>query len=386
MFLGALIDMGWPLASLQRELGDIGIRDIRLEVETRVHRQLASKGIVVSTGEKNVHRHLPDIEKLLGVDAGGDRPVPAHRRRAHEAFRRLVAAEARVHGQPVERVHLHEVGALDSIADILGVCLAVSELEIDEVVSAPLPLGTGWVEMAHGRFPVPAPATVEILKEIPVVWTGEEGEKVTPTGAVLAATLAGRFGVPPPMTVKATGWGGGSRPSGEGQRPNLVRLILGETQDKSGEWRWERIGLLTANVDDMTPEQLAHLTEMLWDAGALDVFVVPGAMKKGRPAWTVSVMAEADRVDNLRDKLFEESSTLGIRFRWEDRWILDRRPEAIDTAYGTIQVKWSRRGGRWEAAPEHESLKAAAKRHGIPLRRLSLEILRQLPDRPKSDP
>ncbi|MBD3335146.1 MAG: nickel pincer cofactor biosynthesis protein LarC [Candidatus Eisenbacteria bacterium] len=364
MFLGALLHLGWPLESLHEELRDLGLDAVRVTVEERLHQGISCKGVVVQAAGDPGHRHLPDIERLLH---GASAELAPHRRRALTAFRRLAAAEARIHGRELESVHLHEVGGLDSITDIVGVCRALSDLGIDQVTAGRLPLGRGEISVAHGRMPLPAPATLELLRGAPVEWTEEEGEKVTPTGAVLAVTLADRFGPPPPMTVDAVGWGGGARPTPAGGRPNVVRLVLGTTETESQNQVWETIAVLTCRIDDMTPQAIGELGERLMSAGALDVLVVPGLMKKGRPAWEITLLCRLADEGRLVEMLFAHSSTLGVRVRREERWVLPRRPGKIATPLGEVPVKWVRRGGVWTASAEFSSLSEISRRTGTPV-------------------
>ena len=379
MFLGGLVGLGWPIDSLRSELETLGIAGVRIDVEERRHGAITSLGVRVASQERDVHRHLPEIEALLGADRDG---APAHRRRAREVFRRLARVEARIHGVGVSDVHLHEVGAIDAIADILGVCLALDDLGIKSTYVGPLPLGTGWTTSSHGRIPLPAPATVELLEGAPVLWTGAEGETVTPTGAALAATLAASFGPPPPMRIAGVGWGGGLRPTPPGGSPNVVRLVRGEVASQGDGASWEIVSVLTCHIDDMTPEEMAHLAEDLQGRGALDVLMNPGVMKKGRPGWSLKAIARPADEPALRRRLLAASTTLGVRSRWEGRWILERREGSVATPFGVVRIKWALREDLWDAEPEFESLRGAAEAAGVPLRRVRDAVRRLLPDAP----
>lgn len=380
MLLGALLDLGWSLDSLRDELRSLGLGHVRVDEERRIHRGISSRGVIVSSEEKEVHRRLPEIEAILGAS---EPEAPRHRMRAIEVFRLLVSAEGKIHDQSPEEVHLHEVGALDCVVDVVGTCLALEHLGVDRIYAGSFPLGKGTTRSAHGTIPLPAPATLEILRGATVHWTEEEGEKVTPTGAALAMSLAGEHGPPPPMTVTAVGWGGGSRPSDEKGRPNVVRLVLGHPAAIAAPegMTWEMVDVLTCHIDDMTPEGMGHLSERLMAEGALDVFVTQGIMKKGRPGWALKALALPEKEPGLRGLILAESTTLGVRSRLEGRWVLPRRPGEVETAFGTVEVKWILRGSEWVAEPEYESVRQAALKAGVNLRRVAEEVRRAARER-----
>jgi uncharacterized protein (TIGR00299 family) protein len=385
MLLGALADLGWPLDSLRAELQSLGLDNVRIHEESRTHQGISSRGVVVSSTEKDVHRRLPEIEQIL---CASDPASPPHRKKALEVFRLLVGAEGKIHGLPPEEVHLHEVGALDAIVDIVGACLALEDLGVSRVHAGSFPLGTGTTTSAHGTIPLPAPATLEILRGALVRWTGEEGEKVTPTGAALAMTLTDDYGPPPPLTVEAVGWGGGSRPTPETGRPNVVRLILGKTapEQEATEMTRETVAVLTCNIDDMTPEEMGHLQDRLMEEGALDFYVAHGIMKKGRPGWRLEVLCVPEAEERLRDLILSESTTLGLRSRLEGRWVLPRKSGELKTPLGTVEVKWIRRGTEWVAEPEFESLRRVARAVGVPPRRVAEEVLRAAREQGSKNP
>jgi hypothetical protein len=419
MILGALVDLGLPASSLEEGLSALGLPGWRLEVRremrgpiegTRLRVILGSGAILPEPPSHHGHRHGSGHGDLHQPPHSHEHehshePHPSHEeskpRAAHtpdhhrhladilsileksklpeavttpagSVFRRLAEAEARIHGVPVEAVHFHEVGAVDSIVDIVGVCLGIHLLGVEEVWSAPLTVGTGLANMAHGRLPLPAPATLELLRGFPVEQRESGCELTTPTGAALLTTLAGSFGTFPPMTVSAVGYGAGDdRP---GPVPNLLRAILGERTVPP--FPADRVVVLESNIDDMSPQLLGNLMERLFDAGALDVSVAPILMKKSRPAHEVKVIVAPDSEGRVLTRLFQESTTFGVRRMEVDRAILARESKTVDTPWGAIRVKVGSRGGVvLTASPEHEDLKEAAARSGIPLRDLHARVM-----------
>jgi uncharacterized protein (TIGR00299 family) protein len=284
--------------------------------------------------------------------------------RAIAAFERLAQAEAQAHGCTLEQVHFHELGAVDTIADVVGAMLALDELGIDRVVCSPVAVGSGTVECAHGVLPVPAPATLNLLVGVPLAECDVSGELTTPTGAVILTTVAEGFGPLPPMTVERVGYGAGTRDLPD--RPNLLRVILGGAVSP-GEA--DEIVVLEANLDDTTPEVVGHCLERLLEAGALDAYCVPIYMKKSRPAFTLTVLAEPRKVADLEGIVFAETSTLGVRRHQVRRSKLAREVDRVETPFGLIAVKIGRRESVVvTVAPEYEDCQAAARHHGVPLR------------------
>jgi len=317
--------------------------------------------------------------------------------RALAVFRRLAEAEARVHGTTVEKVHFHEVGAVDAIVDIFGVCAGLEILGVDRVVASPLPMGSGSVDAAHGRLPVPVPAVVELMKGFPIrLRQGfggqayeEEGELTTPTGAALAVTLADTFGPMPAMVIEKVGYGAGARgmsprpfdrlragsdgrgsngTAGRGQVPNVLRLILGrEVGGDAAES--DSVWLLEANVDDASGETLGAATQALFEAGALDVWLVPATMKKGRPGVVLACLATEGLVAAVEDAIFRETTTFGVRRSAVERTKLAREHVTVETAFGPVRVKVGRRGGKViTASPEYEDCRRVAEERGAAFR------------------
>lgn len=363
MILGALIGAGLGADALVEGLSALRLHGWRLDFREEMRGPFLANRVRVLQ-EPAAHHHHRHLRDLLGIVEGADLPVPV-KERAGAIFRRLAEAEARVHGIPVESVHFHEVGAVDSIVDVVGICLGIHILQVDEIVSAPVTVGTGFVRAAHGTLPLPAPATLELLRGFPIEQVDSGAELTTPTGAAVLTTLAATFGTMPPLVVSAIGYGAGDeRP---GPVPNVLRAILGEREGAPAPC--DRVVVLETNIDDMSPQWLGHLMDRLLDAGALDVTLGPVVMKKSRPAHAVTVIAPAERESEILRVLFRESTTLGVRRRFADRVILHRERVEVSTSWGTIAVKVGRLGGEVvTASPEYEELKALAEKAGLPLK------------------
>lgn len=289
---------------------------------------------------------------------------PAVRDRALAVFRRLVEAEAAAHGLSPETVHLHEAGADDALIDIVGCCVALDAIGPDRVIVSPPTTGSGTVACAHGIYPVPGPATLALLEGIPLSGIAAEGERLTPTGAALLASFADAWGQLPAMIPEATGYGAGARDFSD--RPNVVRVVLGESAT-AGRGP-ARVAVIEFDLDDSTPQAVAFACERLFEAGALDVVTCPVVMKKGRSGHRVSVLARPERLDEVARRALEETSTLGVRYRFEDRLEMDRSVERVTTRFGAVGVKVGRLAGRVvHARPEFDDCAAAARRHGVGL-------------------
>jgi hypothetical protein len=359
MLLGALVDVGLPLEGLKADLSRLPLSGYEIAAERTTRAGLAGTRVLVKVTESHRHRRLADI---LNIIAQGDLPR-AVSEAARLAFTRLGEAEARVHGRPVEEVHFHETGAVDAIVDVVGTCCGLHSLGISDVYASALPLGGGWVETAHGRLPVPAPATAELLKGVPTYGGPVEAELVTPTGAAIVTAVARGFGPMPPMTVQRVGCGAGGR---ELAHPNLLRLFIGEAAAQGAE---QQLVLLETNLDDMNPELFEHLMDRLFAAGALDVFWTQIVMKKSRPAALVSVLAEPAKAQELTEILFLETTTLGVRRQEVWRRCLERELVEVSTDYGTVRVKVGRLGSSVvTAAPEYEDCRKRALEHRAPLK------------------
>ncbi len=359
MICAALLDAGGELEALTGALEPLPLGPWSLHTERVVRRGMAALHLVVEdpTPEVHPHRAWADIRALI---EGADLPERA-RSRALAVFTRLAKAEARVHGTEVEAVRFHEVGALDSILDILGACLLLEQLHVDRIVATPLPLGGGTVKTAHGLLPVPVPAVRELLEGWPAAQDGRQGELVTPTGAALITTLA-EPGPMPSMTPSSTGTGAGTRDPRD--RANVLRVVLGEP---AAAPLTDRVEVLEAQVDDMPGEWVPPCLDALLAAGALDAWATPVLMKKGRPGLLLGALAPPQLGDRVAEAMVRHATTFGVRRRTSSRTVLDRHSETVDTPFGPVRVKM----GLWEdevvqVAPEYEDCAAAALGAGVP--------------------
>jgi len=360
MTLGALVDAGVSLDSLNAAIASLGLPGCRLLAEEVKKKGFRATQVRVEYTPEHVHRHLHHIAAMIGQS----QLTPRQRETATGMFRKLAEAEARVHGTAVEKVHFHEVGAADSIADIVGAAVGWDLLGVERIVSSPIPTGGGRVKMAHGECSVPAPATAELLKGIPLAESTVQAELTTPTGAAIVATLASGFGPLPAMAIERVGYGAGQRDLEE--QPNVLRLFLGTAPEPAGG---EQIWVVETNLDDMSGELIGYCTTRLWEAGALDVYTTPIQMKKNRPGVKLSALCRAADVDAVEGILFSETTTLGIR-RWPVcRHVLERRIHVVETPWGKIsgKVGWFA-GGPPRFAPEFEACRQAAMERQVPLR------------------
>jgi len=373
MLLAALLDLGLPEAEIHRPLAALGLAEAyRLELEER--RSGGLRGLhlaVVSLEPQPPHRHWGDLRGQLQAA-----PWPAPlKQRVLEVFGLLAAAEAAVHGHSPEQVHFHEVGALDALVDVVGVCAGLLHFGVGELVCSPPPAGHGVVATAHGTLPLPAPAVLELarLRAIPLASAEgfPSGELTTPTGLALAACWASRFGQAPTHVPQRVGVGLGSRTL---DRPNLLRLTLAESAlveaplaaSIQAEAQRETVLLQQAQIDDATPEDLAFLSEELRRAGALEVFSQPIAMKKGRAAQLLVALVAPERAEALRAVWWQHSTTLGVREQLQSRWVLPRRSLELATSLGPVRLKQAQLpDGRWRSKPEHDDLAALARQHTL---------------------
>ena len=380
MILGALVDAGVPLSRLEDGLRAMALRGYRLEaVSARRGSMTGTKVTVVLEGppEDPPRRSLADVEALL---AEGELP-PAVIGKAQRVFRRLAAAEATIHGIPVQEVHFHEVGAIDALVDVVGTLLALDLLNVGPVYCSPLPGGTGVVKASHGLLPLPAPATLALIAEVnaplrpPPVARDDLGELVTPTAAALLTTLA-TF-AQPPMLLERAGYGVGTRDHPE--LPNILRVWLGQEAagaavDASGPTQRE-VQLLETNIDDMNPEMYGYVAELLFQAGALDVWWTPIQMKKNRPGVHLNVLTLPADASTLAALLLQETSTLGVRTHILQRWEAEREVAHFESTLGPTAVKVRRWQGKvTNIAPEYEACRSLAQRHGLPLREIYRRI------------
>ena len=352
MLLGALLDAGADVHAVRRGLAGLGVEGLELVVERVQRHGLAATHATVRGAAGQPHRDWASIRAQIDAAALPERP----RALAQEAFRRLAQAEGRVHGIEPERVHFHEVGAVDAIGEICAVALAVEALGVERVVCSPLPLGGGSVAAAHGRLPLPAPATLALLEGAPVYGVDATVELVTPTGAALVGTLADAYGPLPEMTLAGTGHGAGTRDTPA--MPNVVRAILGTGAPSATR----PVVLIETNLDDLLPELAPDAAEACFAAGALDVWTTPAQMKRGRPGFVLSALARPAERDAVAAALLRETSALGVRIGRFDRVELERESRTVDVGGEPVRVKIGRLDGRVvNLAPEHADCERAAR-------------------------
>jgi uncharacterized protein (TIGR00299 family) protein len=369
MVLGAILSAGCELDRMEAQLRRLPLTDWKISREKVRRNGIAATRAIVEYGESRHHRSLGHILQLIR-----EASLPARiADRACAIFQRLGEAEARVHDIPVERVHFHEVGAVDAIIDIVGTAAGLELLNIDEIVCSPLNVGGGRVRTEHGIMPVPAPATADLLRGAPTYSNGLEHELVTPTGAAIVAALSSRFGAQPVMTVAAIGQGAGAADF-PGQ-PNILRIFVGEAaQSAERESNRESVVVLEANLDDMSPQIYGYFADVALAAGALDVFATPVFMKKNRPGQLVTVLCDSATEAALTELLFRETTTLGVRRSMGTRQTLRRELVTVDTSFGAIRIKVARLNGHiLNVAPEFDDCRAAATEKGVPLKRVLAE-------------
>ena len=371
MTLGALLDAGADEARFREELAKLRGIEFDLRVSKVVKSGIQATDVEVLTEEHHHHRRLRDITELIATTDLSD----AVKTQAIKIFQRLAEAEGTAHGTGPDEVHFHEVGAVDAIVDIVGAVVGLELLSIERVYASPLPMGSGFVEAEHGKIPLPAPATVELLKGVPVYSAGIEGELVTPTGAAIIRTLASGFGEMPAMTAQSVGYGAGKR---EFPFPNVLRIMVGEGPAEMALPLTDRVSIIETNIDDMNPEFYDSVFEKFFKGGALDVYLTPIYMKKSRPATLLSVICPIERTDDLTRILLAETTTFGVRISQADRRCLDRKWEAVTTKYGEIRMKVGVLEGKpVSVSPEYEDCRKAAELHGVPVRRVYDESLAQ---------
>src|SRR5580704_3649271 len=360
MTLGALLDAGLPLDQLRAELTTLEVPGWQISAEKVWKNGMAATYAKVQTQDTTTHRSLNVILQLL----------------ENSKLSAPVKSKATVHDVPLEKIHFHEVGAIDAIVDIVGACIGFSALGIEKFVCSPLNVGGGTAKMAHGVLPVPAPATARLLLGKPTYSNGVQRELVTPTGAAIIATLCESFGPQPPMTVSAIGYGAGTADL-EGQ-PNVMRLMVGDAASSVVSVAQETISVLEANLDDMNPQIYGYFLEKALAAGALDVFATAVQMKKNRPGMLVTVLCKPQEAEKLTKLLFEETTTLGVRSHTAERRILPREWVKVATEFGEVRMKVARVNGRIEhASPEFEDCRKLAEQKNVPLHRIMEEAMRQ---------
>lgn len=365
MILGALLGLGLDRDELERRLSGLRIESFKLKAETVDRSGISSCHVDVIVPEVDTHRHLHHIEKIINEAELSD----GVKKRAIKIFALLAEAEARVHGTEVKKVHFHEVGALDAIIDIVGACIGFEMLGIEQFAASKLHVGSGFVTMAHGKFPVPPPAVAELLKGKPIYSTEIEGELITPTGAAIIAAVCESFGTIPEMSVEATGYGAGTREYKD--FPNVLRLMVGEAAEfgKKPAKDHDDLVLMETNIDDSTPQAVGFVMERAFELGALDCWFTPVQMKKNRPGVVISVLSSPEKRDALLAMLFSETTTIGIRTSQVARVSLERRFETVNTQFGECRIKIAMQdGGVVNAMPEYEDVRRLALEKNVPFR------------------
>ena len=367
MVLGALLDLGLPMEVLDEGLRILGLKGVSLKAR-KVHRKglLGTQVEVVSQGNARITTYR-EMRKIINQSVLPEKVKDLSIR----VLGRLAEVEANIHGVKIEDVHFHEIGGADTIIDTVGSALGATYFSWDEIISSPLPLGRGWVVGMHGRLPLPAPATVALLKDVPTMPSPVEGETVTPTGAAILTSLASEFGILPEIVIKGVGYGAGSRDPEN--IPNLLRIINGVRKRE----QQRRIWVLEADVDDMAPELFPYLNQLLLKEGALDASQTPIQMKKGRPGFTIRVLSPESQKEKLTQLILKESTTLGVRMYHVERVTLPREEREIVTKYGAIRIKvaFDEKGMIVSLMPEYESCRQAAERENVPLKEVYQEAV-----------
>lgn len=371
MFLAALLDAGLEARRLLEELKKISLGFYEFKRTRAVRGTLVGTRVEILVRGEQPRRKLADLEELIGKSTLSD----SVKQRSLKIFVRLAEVEGKLHNQPPAEVHFHEVGAVDSIIDVVGACVGFDLLEISELACSPLNVGGGSVKTEHGSLPVPAPATAELLKEIPVYSSGVEGELVTPTGAAIVSTLASSFGPMPAFKIQAIGYG-----AGEKDFPgvaNVARLFLGQktggAKAEAGLPGEELVSVIEANLDDMSPQLYGYFVDQALAAGALDVTCSAVQMKKNRPGLQVTILTTPEKSDALAQLLFEQTTTIGLRIYEARRKVLERQEVTVETPYGPVRVKVAKHDGKAvNAAPEYEDCQKLANEKGVPLKQIIL--------------
>ncbi len=384
MILGALVALGVDQRELIREIKLLDVSDFKIEIKTVDKSGISAVHADVKVPHEHAHRHLHTIEKIISES----RLSETVKSRAVKIFTKLAEAEAKVHGINVEKVHFHEVGAMDAIIDVVGVCIGFEMLGIEKFACSKIHTGSGFVKMAHGKFPVPPPAVVELLKNIPIYSTEIEGELTTPTGAAIISTVCEDFGKIPEIKIEKTGYGAGTR---EYENfPNVLRLMLGEVQSPKSKVQspsatdnrqltTDKLLLLETNIDDSSPQVLGFVMERAFELGAADCWFTPIQMKKNRPATMISILCEQEKREVLSELLFTETTTLGIRVHEIERDCLPREIVKVKTEFGEIDVKIARYEGKIvNAKPEYEQIREIAVKSKKTLREIERRVLEEL--------
>ena len=363
MTLGAFIDIGVPLNWLKDSLEKLPLKDFDISAESISRSGIKAQSVHVISKDNIKSRHYAEIKALV-QDSSLSIKV---KEKSLEIFERLAIAESEIHGQPKEKVHFHELGGIDAIVDIVGTALCLEYLDIEKIVSSRIPLGNGFVSCQHGTLPVPVPATLSILKGIPVYGTEIPYELVTPTGAAIIASIADSFEEIPDIIVEKTGYGAGKRDLKT--IPNLLRIIIGTKETLTSDFQKDRISVVETCIDDMNPEFFGFLMDRLFEEGAIDVYLIPVYMKKNRPGTMIQVLCMENRKKSIINRILSETTSLGVRYYDVQRFKLVRENITIKTTYGDVQIKRIKDpNGSVRLVPEYEVCKKIAIEKGIPLK------------------
>ena len=360
MILGALIDAGLSPQRLREELKRLRIPAVRLKVRKVLKQGISGTQVIVEgRNEKRSHRNLKEVLRIIRRSSV-EKEV---KEKSEEIFKRMASVEAKIHQIPMEEVHFHELGGLDSIVDIVGSVWGIRELGIEKIHVSKVNVGAGFVKCEHGILPVPAPATLSLMEGKPIYSSGVERELLTPTGAALLATLGSEFGSMPRINVERIGYGAGRD---DLPHPNLLRLVVGTSESTSGK---ETVAVIETNIDDMNPQFYDYVMEKLLAMDVLEVFITPVLMKKNRPGHLLTVICSSEKLPSVAKFLFKETTTLGLRWHEEEREKTDREILPLRTKYGRIRFKWARWEGRVvNLSPEYDDCKRLALERGVPLK------------------
>lgn len=374
MILGALLALGVDRHELETELSKLNLPDVSLKIETVDRSGISATHVDVIAPDQHAHRHLLNIVKII-ESSDLSQTVKT---RAIAIFTRLAEAEARVHGISVEKVHFHEVGAIDAIVDIVGACIGFEILGIERFACSKIHVGSGFVQMEHGKFPVPPPAVTELLRGVPIYSTEIDGELITPTAAAIISTVCDSYGRLPKIEVEGVSYGAGTRSYKDFS--NVLRLMVGEAAiEKSSTPSPENLLLVETNLDDISPQIVGFVMERAFELGALDCWFTPIQMKKNRPATMVSILCPQEKREVLSELLYAETTTLGLRVRSVERECLEREFRTVSTKYGEIDVKIAKYNGRISnVMPEYEQVRSLAIKNNVPFREVQKEVFAEL--------
>ena len=370
MIIGALLDLGLDFNYLKKELQKLKLKNYRIESKRIVKNGITATKFDVSIKNKNHHeeRNLKEINKIINnskLDNEAKNTIK-------KIFLKIGAAEAKIHNKPIDKIHFHEIGAVDTIIDVASAVIGLKNLGIGKIYCSKINAGTGFVKFSHGRFPIPAPATAEILKNVPVYNNGIEAELVTPTGAAIITASAEKFGEMPLMKIEKIGYGAGAKNL---KQPNVLRVFFGELNEKDEE----KINMIETNIDNMNPEIYPYVVERLMENGALDAYLTSIIMKKGRPAIKLTVLCDIENTDKLCNIIFDETTTLGVRIYQALKKKLDREIKTVKTKYGNARVKISKLNNEVKnAMPEYEDCVKIARNKKIPLKKIYDEVNKEI--------